>query len=173
MKRSFEKIDILIAENINKSFKNPILDKILSKTNKGETFILVLIFYLLIFPVESPFLVITFTSTIAFFNDRFVLILKKFISRRRPSLKVLGKENNHPDLNHSFPSAHAANSMVTAVILYFSFGFPEYFFIFSLYAGLGRLLTLHHFLSDVIGGWMIGFFIGGAGVILHHFLFLV
>lgn len=165
----FEKWDILIAEYIHVKIKNPSLDFLLSRVNRGEIFIVITLIFLYNSNVGEFLHPILYISILAFINDRIVLIIKKRISRKRPSLKILGKENNHPDLNHSFPSAHAANSMIAMILLVFIFKISPFFLLISLFAGVGRMLTLHHFLSDVIGGWIIGFGMGLFGVFIYPY----
>jgi membrane-associated phospholipid phosphatase len=72
----------------------------------------------------------------------------------------MNNEDKNPDMKHSFPSAHAANSMVSIFILVTVYHYSPYFFAFSIFAGIGRLITLHHFLIDILGGWSIGLLIG-------------
>lgn len=93
-------------------------------------------------------------------------MLKKKISRQRPLITVIGKVDANPDMKHSFPSAHSANSMTVLSILVFGFTFPPFILLFSFMAGIGRLFSLHHFFSDVIGGWFIGMIIGLLGISL-------
>ncbi len=168
----FEKWDIFLAEFIFKHIKNSKLDYILSKINRGEVFILLIL--CLLYGNGSPHLLSTilFISIFSFVNDQTVLWIKKKISRKRPSLKIMGKENNHPDLNHSFPSAHAANSMTACVLLYGIFSQHPLIFLFSLLAGVGRMITLHHFLSDILGGWLVGAVYGISGIIFYQNVWL-
>ena len=163
----FKFIDFTLAEFILDKIKNPRLDSILSKINRGEIFFIIILITFYFQNGSDPLIAILYTSLFSFINDRTVLILKKKISRERPALKILGKENNHPDLSHSFPSAHAANSMVALILLVNLFGFSPNFFLFSILAGIGRMLSLHHFLSDVLGGWLIGAFFGYMGVFFY------
>lgn len=72
----------------------------------------------------------------------------------------MNNEDKNPDMKHSFPSAHAANSMVSIFILVTVYNYSPYFFALSIFAGVGRLITLHHFLIDILGGWSIGLLIG-------------
>ncbi len=166
---ALERWDILIAEYILAKIKNPKLDFFLSRVNRGEVFIVITLALLSFSETGSIFLPIFYISFFAFLNDRIVLIIKKRISRKRPSLKILGRENNHPDLNHSFPSAHAANSMIAIILLIFTFQFSPYLLIVSFFAGVGRMLSLHHFFTDVLGGWLIGFCFGILGVTLYPY----
>lgn len=171
MLQFIDSLDLKIARWLSEKVKNPILDSFLSRVNRGELFV-VFILYLLYDTGDLFIRSVIFLSILAFINDRTVLVLKKRISRERPSIQVLGKENNHPDLSHSFPSAHAANSMVAVILLVFLFHQSPYLFVIPVLAGLGRMITLHHFLSDVLGGWLIGLFFGVFGFFSYQFLLL-
>ena len=93
------------------------------------------------------------------------------VSRPRPLETVMGKIDGNPDMKHSFPSAHSGNSMTVVSILIFGFGFPPVIFGFTLLAGIGRLISLHHYFSDIMAGWLIGLLIGIAGIQLEPILF--
>ena len=164
----FEKWDQFLGHLILKNIKNPRLDSILSRVNRGEVFVIIIV-YLLV-RSETPYLLssIFYISLIALANDRTVFWIKKKISRKRPTLQIMGKENNHPDLSHSFPSAHAANSMVACVLLTSLYSQDPKIYLFTVLAGLGRMCTLHHFLSDILGGWMIGLVYGISGVFFYE-----
>ncbi|MCX7999042.1 MAG: phosphatase PAP2 family protein, partial [Leptospiraceae bacterium] len=136
----------------------------------GEVFAVILLGFSFLDQVVYPVIGLLYTGMVAYLNDRLILMVKKRVSRRRPSLRLLDKPNNHPDLNHSFPSAHAANSMLVATILCNEFGYSFVLYFFSLFAGIGRLLTLHHFLSDILGGWLIGIFMGSLGLWVFRFI---
>lgn len=172
--RSFvEAIDIQIAEWIHSRFQKESFRSFLSRINRGEVFAFLVIPAIFLSGLGNPWLALVFTGALAFWNDRLILYIKQKVSRKRPSLKVLGKPNNHPDLNHSFPSAHAANSMVVATILCLEFGMTPVLFLLSFLAGIGRLLSLHHFLSDVLGGWTIGFGMGVLGIVILRLILQV
>ncbi len=170
--RSFiEIVDIHIAEWIHLRFQNESFRSFFSTVNRGEVYAFLVIPAIFFSNSKQAWLALAYTGLVTFCTDRLVLFIKQKVFRMRPSLKVLGKPNTHPDLNHSFPSAHAANSMVVATILCFQFQVTPLLFLLSFLAGLGRLLSLHHFLSDVLGGWMIGFGIGMIGIFIYN-LFL-
>ena len=171
MLKLIEFLDLRLAFWIGDKIKNPTLDTFLSYLNRGEVFVLLVIF--LLYDAPEPFLrSIFFLSLLAFINDRFVLFLKKKISRKRPGLRVLGKEDNHPDLCHSFPSAHAANSMLGVLILVYLFHQNPILFLLPVLAGVGRMFSLHHFLSDVLGGWFIGLCFGILGIAFYDTILL-
>ncbi|TGK03248.1 phosphatase PAP2 family protein [Leptospira langatensis] len=168
-------MDYAVALFIRENIHGPRLNRILSQINRGEMMLLLIIPYLAYAAwnhlLPYPWwIVIPYAGLIAYANDRSVLALKKIISRKRPLITVAGKVDQNPDMKHSFPSAHASNSMTAALVLVFLFGFPEWFLVLSLMAGIGRLLSLHHFPSDVIGGWVIGTCFGSLGLFLGRWL---
>ncbi len=141
------------------------LSWILSRINKGEMLALILLPLMFISDLYKPvYISLPVVLIFTYGTDRLVLSLKKYFSRKRPLVSVMGKKDSNPDMKHSFPSAHSANSAVVATIIVFGFGETAWFYFFSVFAGVGRLLTLHHFLSDIIGGWIIGFLIGLLGI---------
>ncbi len=167
--------DYATANFIREKIHNPTLNRVLSRINRGEMTLLIIIPYLIYAETNHSlpypwWIVIPYAGLVAYTNDRFVLFLKKRISRKRPLITVVGKVDSNPDMKHSFPSAHASNSMTAALILVYLFGFPQWFLAISLMAGIGRLISLHHFPSDVIGGWVIGTFFGGLGLLLGFWL---
>ncbi|MBE7413517.1 MAG: phosphatase PAP2 family protein [Leptospiraceae bacterium] len=165
-----ENFDHRVSVYIQSYINNEKLSWWLSRINRGEVFLLVLVVllsYFFSFQISKIILCMLFTGVFAFITDRLVLLIKKIISRKRPLLSVSGKEDKNPDMKHSFPSAHAANSMVVVVILVLGFHLPGYFFLFPLFAGIGRLLSLHHYVSDVAGGWIIG---GGIGILAFQII---
>ncbi|EMY77326.1 PAP2 family protein [Leptospira weilii serovar Ranarum str. ICFT] len=163
-----DQIDFSFSNWIRAKLHNPRLSHILSKINRGEVFLIILLPFLY-FKNDLPIVwywVLLFTGSVTYANDRFVLFLKKLIARKRPLVTVAGKVDSNPDMKHSFPSAHAANSMTAVLILVLLFKFSPALILISFLAGVGRLLSLHHFVSDVIGGWMIGTIFGFFGLLL-------
>ncbi|MDZ4724944.1 MAG: phosphatase PAP2 family protein [Leptospira sp.] len=153
--------DQKISTWIKLTLHHPRMSWMLSRINRGEVFALVLLPLLFLSDLYKPLYVsLPIIMIFTFFTDRFVLFLKKAVARKRPLISVMGKTDSNPDMKHSFPSAHSANSMVVGTILVFGFGETYWFLLFSLFAGVGRLLTLHHYISDIIGGWIIGFGMG-------------
>ena len=174
MKKLILKTDFAVARFIHKNLNKPWINKTLSRINRGETLLVLFLLSLYFFsPAAVPlFFLILYVAVFSFITDRFVLFLKKKISRERPLTSVIGKVDSNPDMRHSFPSAHSANSMTLLFLLVFGFQFPAVFLVISFLAGIGRMLSLHHFLSDVIGGWVIGAVCGAAGVFILHSGFL-
>ncbi|MGJ4731642.1 phosphatase PAP2 family protein [Leptospira levettii] len=165
------RVDLKLSTWIQKHLHHKNLSWVLSRINRGEMFALVLLPLMFLSDLYKPvYMSLPFVLVFTYMTDRLVLVLKKYFARKRPLVSVMGKVDSNPDMKHSFPSAHSANSIVVATILVFAFRETPYFFLFSLFAGVGRLITLHHFVSDIIGGWVIGFVIGIFAVIIHFFL---
>ncbi|MCZ8342070.1 MAG: phosphatase PAP2 family protein [Leptospira sp.] len=159
-----QKFSIWIQKNIH----NQRLSWFLSRINRGEVFGIILIPLMIFSEKYSPaYINIPFVMLFTYCTDRMVLVLKKYFARKRPLISVMGKIDSNPDMKHSFPSAHSANSIVVATMLVLIFSETPYFFLFSLFAGIGRLVTLHHFLSDILGGWLIGCTIGIIAFFVH------
>ncbi len=166
--KSWKNWDLAISNWIRNNLHSQNLSRVLSKINRGEILGAILIPSIIIIfwnreGLESPYFIIIFLMVFAYSTDRSVLALKKFFSRKRPLVQVMGKQDANPDMKHSFPSAHSANSMVVLFLLVFIFKCSPWIFVLSLLAGIGRLLTLHHFVSDVLGGWIVGILWGGIG----------
>lgn len=168
-----DKIDIFISNFIHSKIKNKTLDKILARLNKGEIFFLIFLAtcYYYISDWKTFGILFLHIGTVSVISEKSVLFIKKKISRERPLIRILHKDDPNPDMKHSFPSAHAANSMTVISLMVFIYSFSPYLLLFSLLAGLGRLFSLHHFLSDVIGGWLIGFFICILNVLIVRAVF--
>lgn len=165
---SWKTWDLKISNWIRIKLHSQNLSRVLSRVNRGEILGAILIPFIFIHfwdlnGLESPFFKTAFIMAFAYITDRSVLALKKFFSRKRPLVQVMGKQDSNPDMKHSFPSAHSANSMVVLFLLVFIFKCSAWLFVLTFLAGLGRLLTLHHFVSDVLGGWLVGMLWGGIG----------
>lgn len=159
MIKVIDKTDHVIAGFINSKISSRSLNRILSRINRGETLLLVVIISLFFYRDVNLYVLLPHIGIVAYITDRMVLFFKKWAARHRPLISVAGGVDQNPDMKHSFPSAHAANSMVVTAMLVLIYGFSPWFILMSIFAGVGRLLSLHHFLSDVLGGWVFGFFV--------------
>ncbi|GAC1614299.1 MAG: phosphatase PAP2 family protein [Candidatus Dormibacteraceae bacterium] len=90
-------------------------------------------------------------------------VLKPIFRRNRPfvdrTANVVGVR--HPD--HSFPSGHTAASFAaaTALTIFYPRASPMLYLTAGA-VGLSRIHLGHHFLSDVVGGAVVGTVIGSA-----------
>jgi len=80
-------------------------------------------------------------------------ILKVLVARERPDIALISEDT------FSFPSRHA---IISFTILPFMFKETKlwYWWIIAILIGLSRLILGAHYLSDVIAGALIGYYIG-------------
>ena len=171
MLKTVASLDLAVAGFIMRNIKNPLLDRIMSRINRGESLFLILLVYIGWNPPPDWGWMTLHVGVIAFVTDRLILFIKKTAARKRPLVTVVGKTDQNPDMKHSFPSAHAANSMVVVLLLVLVYQFPPVFLVFSIFAGIGRLLTLHHFVSDILGGWALGSFVAFVNFYIYMWFF--
>ena len=97
--------------------------------------------------------------------------LKHMVARPRPCLSIADLHQLQACGNHfSFPSNHAANTAAAAAflqVLYPRSGWVSWPIVALV--GLGRVYIGAHYVTDVVGGWMIGGFLGtGVAWLLLH-----
>ena len=98
-------------------------------------------------------------------SDLIINILKHTFARPRPSEFFGIFFNPH---GHSFPSAHAGNSMALAV--FFSGWFPEkrkWLIGAAIIVGFARMLARYHFPLDILAGFITGALIGKVVFMTH------
>ncbi|MES0490017.1 MAG: phosphatase PAP2 family protein [Leptospirales bacterium] len=84
--------------------------------------------------------------------------LKELFERPRPAA-YFGIQLNTTSL--SFPSAHAFNTMVQAVLWSYWLGSKRgLFFSMSFSIGVARMIARYHFPGDIFGGWVLGLLFG-------------
>ena len=96
-------------------------------------------------------------------SNMIVELLKLFFARPRPEeffeqhIYRIGFFHAHQG-SYSFPSGHACTA--AAVMTCFSYFFPKYsipLFIFGAFLACSRIVLTVHFVSDVLGGLLVGF----------------
>jgi len=82
-------------------------------------------------------------------------VIRFFYYRPRP-FELLGITSLIPESGASFPSGHAAFLFALALVLfYFNRRWGIWFFILAFLNGLARIFTGVHWLSDILGGFLI------------------
>jgi len=151
-----------VDEQINELFKNfrfVFADFILSIiTNSGIVFVVMLIIPSIILYKKNIKLVyllyLTFISSIIL-----SLIIKLIVLRQRPVEAVTYPFVNI--LNYSFPSMHTMTSFSLVPILKKFIVKQKYFWIiFAFLVGFSRIYFGFHFISDVVFGAVLGYFLG-------------
>lgn len=109
---------------------------------------------------KSVFLVL-----ISFLSVGITLLVKEIIQRPRPIIQFIN------ETGYSFPSGHSMISIVLFGSLSYLFlrkfkGRYVYFSIISLIIGLSRVYLNVHWLSDIIGGFILGIIILSGGIII-------
>ena len=103
------------------------------------------------------------------------IIIKKSVGRGRPSNLIDEEEMKiHKPKDNSFPSGHTASSFCAFTVTFWNC--PAYFWIPSLIVAsmisFSRLYLRVHYLSDVLGGIVLGVIDGSAVTLLfNHFVF--
>jgi hypothetical protein len=77
---------------------------------------------------------------------------------------VVGRERPDGSNDNSFPSGHASSAMTSATVLQLRFGWwvgaPAY--LAAIYTGLSRVQGDKHYLSDVVFGWVLAWYLSSA-----------
>ncbi|MBW2980279.1 phosphatase PAP2 family protein [Candidatus Woesearchaeota archaeon] len=146
--------------------RNPILDYALgSVTHFGSVFIVLIVMTSLFLWQERkrewiPVLWVSFLA-----SSILCLILKSIIARPRPEDLVAA----HFIIStvYSFPSLHASASFTAIPILDLEFPKLKWFWVlFAVIVAFSRIYLNVHYLSDVIGGALLGF------AVAHFFVFI-
>ena len=150
-----------------KSLKFPFLEFILSiLTNFGIVIVVMLVIPSIVLYKKNKKLIY---SLFLAFTSSFILafILKLIVLRQRPT-EIFTHPNfsiiNYPVINilyYSFPSMHAmvVFALLPILIKYLSKQ-KNFWIVFSLLVAFSRLYFEFHFLSDVVFGALVGYFVG-------------
>jgi undecaprenyl-diphosphatase len=162
----FYSIDLVIFYFFNHTLSTPFLDKFFSIiTNVNNWYITYVILLLICFfkgGIKGKIAVAGVILLIAF-SDQFAYhILKETFHRLRPCMAL--KDAITPlgcNGTYSFPSNHAVNNFAAATFFYFLF--PKYkwpLFITASLIAISRVYLGLHYPSDILGGALIGSFLG-------------
>ncbi|MFC1594619.1 phosphatase PAP2 family protein [Candidatus Omnitrophota bacterium] len=155
--------DEQIFLNINIGLKNSILDFIFPKVSFLAEPLVLLSVGILLFLLErkSARLSAALFILSIIFTRMIVFCLKDLVSRPRPmdvfkTIKLIGSS-----VSYAFPSGHTTTIAVAATILSFKYKKLSWLFILiALAVGISRVYVGHHYPSDVLAGWFLGFVIG-------------
>jgi undecaprenyl-diphosphatase len=146
--------------NLMSSIKTPFFDSIFSWVTNFITIFVILIFVTTLFLFEEKkrewilplWLSFIFSMIIGF-------LLKLAVSRPRPFVEIFYPLIHIPD--YSFPSMHAMVAFAVVPILDKEFFNIKWFWIsFAFLVSFSRIYLGFHFLSDVVFGAFLGYFIG-------------
>lgn len=154
---------LVIDKNIKSiidSIKNPAFDLIFGWFTGFINVFVILILVTTLFLFEEKKREWVFPLWLSFiFSFVISFILKLIIARPRPSIEIFYPLINI--LDFSFPSMHAMVAFSAIPILNKEFAELKWFWIlFALLVAFSRVYLNFHFLSDVVFGAFIGYFIG-------------
>tara|TARA_Y100000996_G_C22322383_1_gene560906 strand:- start:177 stop:689 length:513 start_codon:yes stop_codon:yes gene_type:complete len=154
-----KKIDILIVTSLNKFVaKRKILKsflKLLTHTSSGKVYIL--------YAILIPFVIYNGDAIVkaGLFGFAFqvptYLLCKNIIKRKRPNIENKIKQLIEPPDKYSFPSGHSASSTLLVLLInQYTPPITFYFTIWMLGIFFSRISLGLHYISDVIGGVLLG-----------------
>ena len=170
-----QSVILFISENIG----NPTLDLFMQYlTETGDVFNLMMFAIILLIIPKTRRVGITLLILIVI-STLLTGYIKCGVDRDRPDYEYLGVEFPvqisrdtfslfcEGGFDASYPSGHAANSMIFAIILGYALSerFPRgvyLIFIYPVMISFSRLYVLQHFPMDVIGGTIIGIMLAGV-----------
>ncbi|MDB2426120.1 phosphatase PAP2 family protein [bacterium] len=166
-----QKLDWTITEFINFNMSHPFLNKffpIITNIHHGKEifgyiFYALIIAWLALKKTKALKVLAALVLTLAITDSISYHLIKNNVKRVRPNnnLKVMTVTRTYGPKSYSFPSNHAVNSTAAAVVLsFFYFKFAPLFYIWAFLIAYSRVYVGVHFVSDVIGGALIGFLMG-------------
>lgn len=153
-------VDVFILELVNLSYHNFILDNLsLLISNLGIIYFWIIISILLyLFGNKKGKIVAKRMIIILVVITLFTQLIKYFIMRPRPYTELSNLILLDLGTDYSFPSGHTSTSTAMAYLLS-----KEYnkwcFMLIPLVVAFSRLYIGVHYPSDVLGGFLLGFFI--------------
>ncbi len=97
-----------------------------------------------------------------FASTELVTALKVWFARPRPFLVLPHVHLFLPESGFSFPSGHTTNAFFVATLIFFTAKRPFIFYALAILVGISRIYLGLHFPSDVVGGVVLGMFLGFA-----------
>jgi len=84
-----------------------------------------------------------------------MMTVKPVVARKRPESPT-PKEVSHYYDNFSFPSGHATRAGVIVAVSILTTNFWLVFLLWGVFVSLSRVAVLHHYLGDVLAGFLAG-----------------
>ncbi|MCX8056049.1 MAG: phosphatase PAP2 family protein [Ignavibacteria bacterium] len=169
-------IDVAIFRFINGTLANPLTDKLMPFITDVSNWYLVyvLLWFIILFKGGRyrVGLAIGMILLVIVSDQLSSSVLKSLFERPRPC-KVL--ENVHLLVgctdSYSFPSSHAVNNFAAAMFFTFFYKHLKWIlFSVATLMALSRIFVGVHYPSDVLGGALIGIFIGYTLAIVYNYL---
>ena len=154
-----KKIDIIITSRLNQIVNQykilTIFFKLITHTSSGKVYIL----YAALIPLITikGYDIVEYGLFAFAFQVPVYLLSKNIIKKRRPTIEHGIKQVIRPPDKYSFPSGHAASS--TLFFLIINQNIPTigiYFSIWMICIFLSRITLGLHYISDVVGGILLG-----------------
>lgn len=178
--KQIDKLDKLLTTALIKSRKIPFINifRIFTESARGYSWVcyvvllnILIFFNISLFTKQSLLLKAMFCPLFAWFLGK---IVKMAVNRKRP---VQGMENftalTHSPLNDSFPSLHAASTTSLFIGLYLTdHPYAQVIGVWALIVTVSRLYLGVHYLSDLVGGILLGFLAGSLILFLPDTLSL-
>lgn len=97
--------------------------------------------------------------------------IRYFYHHPRPFVALIEARQLFPETGYSFPSGHATFFFGLSAVLYcFNKKAGKIFFVLSVFMGFTRIMAGVHYPLDILGGAILGTFIGfGSYALLQHF----
>jgi undecaprenyl-diphosphatase len=138
---------------------------------RGNSIIIwaVIVLFLVFFELKKHHYRLIILFLISFLTTAFLVnvVIKNIIRRPRPNLQTSNfkLQTYQCPKDYSFPSGHAATAFAAATIIaHYDKKRKWFYYLVASLIGLSRIYLGCHYLSDVVGGGIIGYFISSITV---------
>ncbi len=160
LKRRLTVIDRKIFYFINHRLKNRWFDRMMPVITNEHYFripLLITLVFLLIFGTQTVRMVMVLIIIVVALSDQLCNFFKRKFGRLRPGLALPDAHRMVKAGRLSFPSAHSANNLGTALVIsWFAPQIGVWFIGLSLVIGFSRVYCGVHYPLDVLVGFLVG-----------------